>query len=910
MQVKECKVNHMINPLGYKMEKTVFSWIVDGMEVEESRLKVWRGEKLIKDTGWGWLNNLAAPMELELKPRSCYLWQVQVRNVEGEMLASEVQRFETGKLGEAWRAWWITCNNEEKRLPIFQKEFVLSEVKEVASARLYICGLGLYEAYINGKKVGEEYMAPGCHSYNHYVQSRAYDVTELVSASEGRTVGKGAHRLSVLLGDGWYKGRFDFEKFSAPFYGEEYALIVELCVTYADGSEEVIITDENWSVERSNIVFSGIYDGEIVDDTLPKLPVERAGLLRKEMPPIEDRLSLPVTVHENFTPEIIHTPKGELVLDIGQNLAGIFRLRVHEKAGQKIHLQFGEVLQDGNFYRDNLRTAKAEYIYISDGEEHVLSPHFAFYGYRYVKVEGITDFRAEDFIALAIYSDLAQRGKIRTGNELVNQLISNTIWGMKSNFVDIPTDCPQRDERMGWTGDAQAFSETAGFLVDTYAFYRKYLYDMAKEQEAREGMVPDVVPAFRIKKGCSVWGDATCIIPWNMYVYSGDVSILEEHYESMVAWLAHIQKVDGDNHGWRSIFHYGDWLAMDFPCKGVSQTRGGTDEGFIADVYYRKSALITAKAAALLGKEEDAKFYNELAEKILQGIREEFFSITGRCCISTQTAALLTWKENLSDRVRAKKALRELLENNRNMLTTGFVGTPFLCETLVEQGMVEEAFKLLLNEEYPGWLYTVNLGATTIWERWNSLDETGHISSTGMNSLNHYTYGSITGWIWKDVAGLHVDEKVPGFKHVRIAPQVNWKLKFLESEYFSAAGIYEVSWKIEDINHLNVKIVVPNGCRATVELPLSDREPFEVSAGNYEYTYETSKEVVRIYSTGDRLKILMAEAEVRSLLQAEISDVEYLAGYAGEYPLRETLTNLGYTEEFISKLDELLREIY
>ena len=317
MQVRECKVNHMINPLGYKMEKTVFSWIVDGMEVEESRLKVWRGEKLIKDTGWGWLNNLAAPVELELKPRSCYKWQVEVRNIEGDRLASEVQRFETGKLGEAWRALWITCNNKEMRLPVFQKEFVLSEVKEVASARLYICGLGLYEAYINGKKVGEEYMAPGCHSYNHYVQSRAYDVTELVSASEGGTVGKGARRLSVLLGDGWYKGRFDFEKFSAPFYGEEYALIVELCVTYADGSEEVIITDENWSVERSNIVFSGIYDGEIVDDTLPKLPVERVGLLQKEMPPIEDRLSLPVTVHENFMPEIIHTPKGELVLDIG-----------------------------------------------------------------------------------------------------------------------------------------------------------------------------------------------------------------------------------------------------------------------------------------------------------------------------------------------------------------------------------------------------------------------------------------------------------------------------------------------------------------------------------------------------------------------------------------------------------------
>ena len=901
MQIRECKVNHITNPLGYKMEKTVFSWIVDGIKVTESRLKIWESENLVKDTGWGILNNLATSVELELKPRKCYRWQVQVRNLEGEELISEVQWFETGKQREPWTARWITCSNEEKRLPIFQKRVLLNDVKEIISARLYICGLGLFEVYIDEKKVGEEYMAPGCHSYNYYVQSRVYDVTKQVTSD---------CKLAVLMGDGWYKGRFDFEKFSDPFYGNEYALIAELHVTYVDGTEKVIITDDSWLVERSNILFSGIYDGEIVDDTLPKLPMEKTSLLEKEMPPIEDRLSIPVTVHEHFIPKIINTPKGEVVLDIGQNLAGIFQLRVKEKAGRKIHLQFGEVLQDGNFYRDNLRTAKAEYIYISDGKEHILKPHFTFYGYRYVKVEGISDCESENFTALAIYSDVTLRGKIHTGNELINQLISNTVWGMKSNFVDIPTDCPQRDERMGWTGDTQAFSETACFLADTYAFYRKYLYDMAKEQEARGGIVPDVVPAFRMKRGCSVWGDATCIIPWNMYIYSGDMSILEEHYESMVAWLAYIQKIDGDNHGWRNVFHYGDWLALDAPCRGVSQTRGGTDEGFIADVCYRKSALITAKVATLLGKAEDAKYYNELAEKILQGIREEFFSFTGRCCISTQTAALLTWKEKLNDRDRARKILKELLDNNRNMLSTGFVGTPLLCETLVEQGMVEEAFKLLLNEEYPGWLYAVKLGATTIWERWNSLDETGHISSTGMNSLNHYTYGSITGWIWKDVAGMHVNENVPGFKHVRIAPQVNWKLKFLEAEYPSASGTYEVSWKIEDIRHLTVKIVVPNDCSATIELPLSDREAFEVDAGKYEYTYETTKEIAYIYSTADKLKILMAEEDVRRLLQAEISDVEYLASYTGEYPLRETLINLDYTKEFISNLDELLREIY
>jgi alpha-L-rhamnosidase len=395
-----------------------------------------------------------------------------------------------------------------------------------------------------------------------------------------------------------------------------------------------------------------------------------------------------------------------------------------------------------------------------------------------------------------------------------------------------------------------------------------------------------------------------------MYLYSGDISILREHYGNMVAWLAYIRKVDGDDHGWRKIFHYGDWLALDSPCKGVSQTRGGTDEGFIADVYYRKSALITAKVAKLLGYDEDAEYYNSLAEKILRGIREEYFSVTGRCCIPTQTAAILTWKENLSDRERAKNVLKEMLENNRNMLTTGFVGTPFLCETLVEQGLVDEAFKLLLNEEYPGWLYAVNLGATTIWERWNSLDETGHISSTGMNSLNHYTYGSIVGWIWKDVAGLRVMEETPGFRMVRIAPRVNWKLKFLEARYPSPAGTYEISWQIEDIEHLAVRIVVPAGCKAIIELPLSGREAFKVDAGAHEFRYQTVKELARIYSTGDKLKILMAEVDVRRVLQEEINDVEYLASYTGEYPLRETLTNLNYSLEFIDGLDEKLKSVY
>lgn len=278
-----------------------------------------------------------------------------------------------------------------------------------------------------------------------------------------------------------------------------------------------------------------------------------------------DNLSLPVRAREHFAPKFLLTPAGEKVLDIGQNLAGLFLCVMHEPTGTRIRLQFGEALQDGNFYRENLRGAKQEFIYVSDGKERVVRPHFTYYGFRYVKLEGFTRFSVEDFDAFAIYSDLPMKGILKTGNEKVNRLISNTIWGMKSNFVDVPTDCPQRDERKGWTGDAQAFSRTACYLADTYAFYRKYLYDMTQEQKTKNGMVPDIVPSFGYERGTAVWGDAACIIPWNLYLFYGDRSILEEQYESMKSWLSYVERVDGSDHGWRKAFQYGDWLGSGFP---------------------------------------------------------------------------------------------------------------------------------------------------------------------------------------------------------------------------------------------------------------------------------------------------------------------------------------------------------
>lgn len=470
MRIERCKVDHLVNPMGYAMEKPVFSWVVmesDGTKAEASRLIVKKGAEVLADTGWVDLNSLATSLELPLEPRTRYTWTVAVRTDAGEEAVSRENWFETGRMQEVWTGQWIGCDDAESRLPLFSK--AITPAKPVRTARLYICGLGLYEAFWNGGKIGAEYMTPYCTNYDAWVQYQTFDVTaQLQQAGE----------LSVLLGNGWYKGRFGFDPTRPPYYGDSWKLIADLVLTYEDGAEEVIGTDESWQVTRSNITFSNIYDGEIRDDTLPVLPAVSARLTDAPKGRLTARLSTSVTVREERKCDLIITPAGETVLDTRQNLTGSFRLRVHEPKGTRIRLQFGEILQNDCFYRDNLRSAKAEYIYISDGEEHVLEPDFTFYGYRYVKIEGVVDLNPDDFTALVLYSELPRTGWLTTGNELVNQLISNAEWGQLGNFLDVPTDCPQRDERMGWTGDAQVFAPTACFQRDCAAFYAKYLHDM------------------------------------------------------------------------------------------------------------------------------------------------------------------------------------------------------------------------------------------------------------------------------------------------------------------------------------------------------------------------------------------------------------------------------------------------
>lgn len=923
MRVYDAKVNHMTNPMGFFMDGVSFSWKVDearGKAQKVARVRVAADEKMqeiLFDSGMDeQADSLAYPVELALEPRTRYFWQVTVLSDAEEEADSEVQWFETSKMSEEWTGKWLTCDSTEKRHPIFSKE--IAPAKEMAKARLYVTGLGLYEAYIDGKKVGDEYLTPYSNNYNRWVQYQTYDITDQIA---------GGGKLSILLGNGWYKGRFGFSAFEDKgYYGNEWKVIADVVLTYTDGTEEVIGTDESWTVTRSRIMFSNLYDGEQIDATAPELPAEVPTVCDAPKGRLEARRSLPVVAHEHIKPvELIHTPAGEQVFDMGQNFAGIFTFRVKEPAGTKIHIQTGEVLQKGNFYNENLRSAKSEYIYISDGNETVIRPHFTYYGYRYVKVEGVSDLKIEDFTGLALYSDIEMGGDVETGHDLVNQLVSNVRWGMKGNFIDVPTDCPQRDERMGWTGDTQVFSPTATFLADTYAFYSKYLHDMYTEQMDLDGMVPDVVPSAGVHSTACVWGDSSCIIPWNMYQFYGDKKILEDQYDSMRNWVDYISRVDGDNHGWRSVFHYGDWLALDNPSGKTDEVMGGTDEGYIANVYYAASAGIVAKAARVLGYEADAKTYQALCDEQFEEVKKEYFSQTGRCCIKTQTALILALKYHLSENEElTKKTLRLLFQISGDKLKTGFTGMPLMCPVLSENGMNDLAYTLLLNEDYPGWLHEVKLGATTVWERWNSLDENGDISSTGMNSLNHYAYGSILEWVFRYVTGFRVSEEHPGSRHLLIAPTLNWKLKRAKGSYHSAAGTYETSWELADPSHVTVKVTVPFGCTAEIVLPLVSQETLAdqsnplfadvrdgkcfVGAGTYEVSYETTKPAKKMYSTYTPIQELVNNPEIVSAMgeQLHLDQIPGQALAASFRQLAEAYPSASMSAEMLDQLDAAL----
>lgn len=835
MRISSLKVNDVTNPMGYMIGYPVLSWQVDQAEGKyqlAARIQISKDESftdIVFDSQKRVdINSLAYQVRIDLDSKTRYYWRVEVWDELGFSDISETAWFETGKESEPWEAKWITPAKSKEHPYIAKEIYIPGPIK---TARIYVSGLGVYEVEINGKKAGTEYLAPFYNEYHDWVQYQTIDVTELLL--EGNNV------VGAMLGNGWYKGRFGFIDGMKELYGDKFAFICELEVILENGEFLKWATDDSWLSHPSPILESSIYDGEIYDATKE---VEnwsspngnRSDFLNVEL--IEptwgalcERLSPPVEIVKKIKPiSLIKTPLGENVIDFGQVLTGWIEFKCDLPLGHEVHIQHGELLQDGNFYNENLRTAKAEYRYVSSGKVRNVRPHFTFYGFRYAKIEGFEEVNLDDFIACVVSSRLDHLGSIKTSNEQVNQLFSNALWSQIGNFLDIPTDCPQRDERMGWTGDAQVFAATASYNMHTPAFYEKYLFDMLINQKKRSGSVPHVIPDIlnRISKitgneetnhGSCVWADAATVIPWVQYIFFGNKLSLNKHYPSMKMWVDYIKTIDekycDGKRLWKHGFHFADWLALDNPDK--SSSFGGTDPYYVASSYYYYSAKLTAKAAKVLELESDYEYYTGLSNEIKTALQLEYFP-EGQLTENTQTAIVLAlfmefvpegYKNDLIDKLKSK------LDSNNVHLTTGFAGTPHLCPTLSDHGLNDYAYTLLLNEDLPSWLYEVSMGATTIWERWNSVLPNGYVSDTGMNSMNHYAYGTIVEWMYKYMCGLQPSENHPGFKHAIIKPHVDRRIEWVESHYCSAAGLYQSSWYWEE-HQTTYKVTIPFNARA------------------------------------------------------------------------------------------------
>lgn len=915
MRIKNVRINGMENPTGFDFGTVCISWKVreaSGKEQQNVKIEVSLTESFeevlcVKEGKE--LNSAAEKLEFQQNAHTRYYVKVTVTDDKGETAVSEPAYFETGKMEEPWVGKWITTEKEDTFHPLFVKSFEAK--KGLASARLYICGLGLFTAELNGKKVGDEVLTPYYSNYHDEEQYITFDITEDV---------KEQNELRVSLGNGWFKGKFGLNNQSNNF-GDEFKLIAELRLVYEDGEVQVIGTDETWEYIGSDVEDDGIYDGEIINHLLwkEKENLPKKAVLTEAEGKLVARYSLPVMEMEDMpVKEVIYTPLGETVLDFGQNFAGYVTFRNHLLEGTRIVFDHGEILQDGNFYNENYRSAKSQFVYVSDGRDELVRPSFTYFGFRYVRVTGWPgEAKEEDFTGKALYSKMDRTGYIETGHQGVNRLFLNALWGQKSNFIDFPTDCPQRDERLGWTGDAQVFSGTASFNMDTTAFYHKFLHDLRNEQVKYDGILPGVIPVLDPNGPIfsSVWGDIATILPMVVYEHSGNVETLRENYPMMKDWVDKITKEDKAR-GQKYLYDFGnqlgDWLALDG--RTEQSMEGGTDAYYIGSNYYAMSVQKTATAAEILGYKEDEAYYKDLYEKIKDAIIREYFTETGRLAIDSQTGYIVALYSGIyRDKEAVVAGLKARFYKDCYKLKGGFTGAPILCRVLAENGFEEDAFYFLMQEEYPGWMHCINLGATTIWERWNSVLDDGHLSGTRMNSLNHYSYGAIVEYLYRDVAGLKALE--PGFKKALITPLMNGKLKYMNMTYDSAYGEYKVSWKVLKDGNVSVDIQVPFGCSAVIGLPFYEGEVTEVAAGSYHYEYRPTEDLRQRYNHKTMFKDMMHDPEAMKVIERVSPMLMYFLSTGNQDYFYESLQSLeklsymGFTREIVDNLSAELSKL-
>ena len=707
---------------------------------------------------------------------------------------------------------WITSAADDE-CPVFVKAFSID--KKVKKAVFYITSIGVYHAELNGKRIGDFVMAPGWTNYKSRLQYQEYDVTDLLEAN---------NRIEIIVGRGWQRGRVSTYFKKHPEFPPA-SVIVELAIGFMDGTETIISSDKLWQSGQSRLLKSDIFDGEVYDALYETVlnPVVCCAHDKSILIPQEGEL---VKEHERFHPvRIFAAPNGEQIVDFGQNITGYPEIVVKAKKGEIVDLSFGEVLDaDGNFYNANYRGAKAEFRYVCDEGFQIHKPLCTFYGFQYVRINTAPE--CFDITAVAVYSDLKRTGFLSTSNEKLDKLFSNILWSNKDNFLDIPTDCPQRDEGLGWTGDAQVFAKTACYNFDSEKFFMKWLADLVSEQ-GENGFVPHVIPdaleneTGKERMSSAAWGDVAVILPWQLYLAYGDREILKKQFGSMCKWISYITETTTEKHLWTGGEHFGDWLGIDSP---YGSYKGASRDDFIASAYYAYSTYLMIKSGRALG--EDVSYYEELYKNIVRKFRETYPEY------KTQTECVLALYFDLADdKAKTAKQLNEMIFKNGNKLMTGFVGTPYLLHALSENGYVQTAYSLLLQEDYPSWLYSVNRGATTIWEHWDGIRDDGTMWSTDMNSFNHYAYGAVADWVYSVAAGIRPDEEKPGYEHVIIAPLPDKRLGELSARFESRRGTIISEWKYEN-NSFSYYIVTPVNARVIIDGVERELAPGEYRFGN------------------------------------------------------------------------------
>lgn len=842
VRISDIRINYEKEPMGVESIEQI-GWVIiskeKGVFQQSYHVQISedeRYENLIYDSGVVESGESAHVEPEGVKLRAAKLCHIRVciRTTDGEESGWTESHFLTAIPDKReWKAEFVSIETEadkEKSSGFYlRKEVALSG--EVASAYAYTTALGLYHFYINGRKVGEDEFTPGWTSYNKRLLYQAYDVTEYLT--EKRTA------LGAIVGAGWYKGVIGMAR-ERWHYGDTAAFAMQLFITYRDGRQEVVLTDDSWTGAESPVEFSEFYDGEIYHagkeiphwnepgctngewKSVHSISFEPSVLTAQSGARVRQIDRLPVK-------RIFQTPQGDTVLDFGQNLTGWVEFKVKGKPGDVVELNCFEILDaQGNVYLDNLRGAKQTVTYICGAEKNVsFHPLFSFQGFQYVRVARYPgEICPEDFQACTVHSALDCTGVFECSNQDLNQLQHNILWGMKGNFLDVPTDCPQRDERLGWTGDVQIFCRTACYLMDTYTFYRKWLADLAADQ-TKEGGVPHVVPDIlsgqrvpneMTKKGvdsAAAWADAAVIVPWTLYLVYGDKYVLKTQYDSMKAWIDFMVN-HSENYRWSYMRQFGDWLALDAE---EGSYLGATPNELTCMAYFAYSTSLFAKIAKILGREEDAEKYGQLFCEIRKEYQKTFFDEMGHLNVQTQTAQILTLYFELSPeeyKERVVEDLLKLLKKRNGHLATGFVGTPYFCHVLGQNGCTREAYELLMKEDFPSWLYEVKCGATTIWEHWDGLKPDGTMWSPAINSFNHYAYGAVGDWLYRGIAGINSDDEEPGYKHIVLEPQIG-DLDYVRAEYRSQYGVIGSYW-IRQGDRIELKIKIPCNTRATIRL--------------------------------------------------------------------------------------------